>query len=252
MTRRGSPVPEMGFTLVELLIVIGIIALLISILLPALNRARMSAQNVQCLSNLRQIGQVLVMYAQANRQKFPPGNREGDWRDWREMLGEFMTGREGAPYPLVFRCPRASFPEGNFHYTGLLPYFPPMPVANPPARVFVVGSLGEIATRASERVLIVDGTQDPTHGNANSVGWDIDGSYEFHDQSVWDNGHVPRFGNPTDRPGVHDIRWRHGGGRNQHLANFLFADGHASPHAWGELKKGNFRADSRGRKWEWQ
>jgi prepilin-type N-terminal cleavage/methylation domain-containing protein/prepilin-type processing-associated H-X9-DG protein len=62
-----------GFTLVELLVVIGIIAVLIAMLLPALSKARQSAKSVACMSNERQLGVAMMLYAQENKGRFTGG-----------------------------------------------------------------------------------------------------------------------------------------------------------------------------------
>src|SRR5436305_9661539 len=64
-----------GFTLVELLIVIGIIALLVSMLVPMLARSNEMARRVTCLSNLRQVNACFHFYAQANHDQVPIGHR---------------------------------------------------------------------------------------------------------------------------------------------------------------------------------
>jgi len=87
MAWRSTERRRAGFTLIELLVVVAIIALLISILLPALARARGQARQLQCLTNLRSMGDAARIYAGDNRDFIPRG------------IQGFNTGREYAIFP---------------------------------------------------------------------------------------------------------------------------------------------------------
>jgi prepilin-type N-terminal cleavage/methylation domain-containing protein/prepilin-type processing-associated H-X9-DG protein len=89
-----------GFTLVELLVVIGIIAVLIGLLLPSLGRARESANRTKCLSNLRQIGMALIQYCNDNKGYFPATARAGnqfqeDFIYWQQPQQYWNTSATG-------------------------------------------------------------------------------------------------------------------------------------------------------------
>ena len=84
-----------GFTLVELLVVIGIIALLISILLPALRKARIAAQTTQCLSNLRQLNSAVQQYTYANKGRTFPYYYTPSQILWQVLVLPYIVPRAG-------------------------------------------------------------------------------------------------------------------------------------------------------------
>jgi prepilin-type N-terminal cleavage/methylation domain-containing protein/prepilin-type processing-associated H-X9-DG protein len=129
MSRSGHPRRRCrrrcrgAFTLVELLVVTGIMAILIGILLPTVARARESARRASCLSNLRQVGMAMRFYAHDNRDQVPLGYR-GNTKQFNSMVFSSTAKKYvlfGWLYnggymktPAAFFCPSENDPRSMF------------------------------------------------------------------------------------------------------------------------------------------
>ena len=127
MSRRVVTWRSAGFTLVELMVVIGIIALLIALLMPALTKANHHAQQIRCVSNLRQVGILLTIYSQDNDGWYFP---VGAWDPVQKKYKTYgyESSNPTAPrwtvfvwqppetYPAVMRCPSDFQPADNHSY----------------------------------------------------------------------------------------------------------------------------------------
>jgi prepilin-type processing-associated H-X9-DG protein/prepilin-type N-terminal cleavage/methylation domain-containing protein len=234
---------DAGFTLVELLVVIGIIAVLIGVLLPALSKARQQSQATACLSNMRQLGQALVMFSQEHNGFLPKGwynNRPvttppadtnsiaaeaGASDSWRYpypflgwdyvLLGYIKNGKQ------VFQCP--SDPEGPLRGvtfdsiqgdaadTDNIPASYRLNMSNnaDPLTAIKISRL----RRSTEAIIIADGAKAVTAGFA-----------PWHHVATWESGADGQLGIKSKRNIASE--------RHSKKANYTFADGHAQTMDW--------------------
>jgi prepilin-type N-terminal cleavage/methylation domain-containing protein/prepilin-type processing-associated H-X9-DG protein len=212
-----------AFTLIELLIVIGIIAVLLSLLLPSLSRARESGRQAVCLSNLRQIGMGFQLYLQQFQDTYPMAGTSGRAEDWlyyepsRTPKADLAYGQipkaMGSYIPArAFKCPSDQYHtlgtgnpysySANWHLCA--PYISP-PSGFPPS-------------------MWVRSTQVLNPSGCLLV---IDESSQTIDDACWAPERYQNGAGPNVLSNRHDLRTEVSSNSNAGRGNALFADNHA-------------------------
>jgi prepilin-type processing-associated H-X9-DG protein/prepilin-type N-terminal cleavage/methylation domain-containing protein len=238
--RRNNAVRQRAFTLVELLVVIGIIALLIAMLMPSLSAARRQAMTVRCAANLHDIGRAMQMYATDYKGRIPRGySYDQSYRSghilWAEALSRYV-GRMVEVRDLSINRDRVLAQEFKLIGVYQCPAFPneeqPLDYVSNSWSAGMVDDGAAInltkLKRSSEIVFL-------TEAHARS---DIN-VFCYHD--VWnpdflpvDNTGRPRPGGPPWGPRIMTDN-RHGG-----KINMLFLDGHVATKTFREVRRRDF------------
>ena len=231
MARRPRPgaLTPAAFTLVELLVVIGIIALLIGILMPALSTARRQANTIRCAANLSDIGRAMQQYANDYRGRIPRGyDYFGAYQAGRILWAEALSRYLGHPVEVRdLSNARDAVMAKEFAQMGVYqcPVFPnDRQVLDYVSNSWTAGAVDDGSAiqvtrlkRSSELVFLTE-----AHAKS-SVQY-----FNLHD--VWSPDHLPLGGAPRI---LNDNR--HGG-----RINVLYLDGHAVTRMFKELRRSDF------------
>ena len=249
---RRTLTPRRAFTLVELLVVIGIIALLIGILLPTLSRAREASKTVVCLSNQRQMGTGLVLFQNEHQLYLPKGffnfgpkpGTEGQWGfqapawGWDYVL---MTYADGSKE--LLRCPSdpsdvlrgdqynaSAYPSGFDPTDDDIPASYRYNLSNQPERGVVYAYKVTQLVDSTKAILVAEG--ETLRNNA--------GEIKFHGFATWFRKNGNKLG-PSGQLGMIGLNNKSNVPRFRHQEeldyNYLFADGHAEMVDWEETWK---------------
>lgn len=230
-----------AFTLIELIVVVSIIAVLASLLLPAIAMVRQSARSTQCSGNLRQLSLAILTYPTDNEGKLPPGIDSS--KNWISYVADILTDDPTRRFA-TFRCPSAKT-GGSCHFTA-----PPAVLAMTnraaPARQRVT----LISEVRADLIILADGTQDATYGmSSREMAFNATGQFGFwREKNDPDDAKIAVNNMIADGTGFY-LSFRH----PRERLNAVHGDGHVRSYVRNqEMVCGQLQVPRGSRKWEWE